>query len=247
MQIFSFFPLYLADETQTTYMMKLKDINEEERPRERLFTKGAEALSNAELLAILLRTGYGKKNVLEISHELLHNACDLTGLSSMSIDKMMEVPGIGKDKAVTITAAFELGRRLASESSTSPRTPITTSKQVYELMAPILKGLDHEECWILYLNRSNIVIFKEKLTSGGLSSTSIDTNMIMRKALEKRADGLIMTHNHPSGNPHPGQADIKETERLKKASNTFGISLLDHLIIANGCFYSFADEQITMI
>jgi len=114
-------------------------------------------------------------------------------------------------------------------------------------MAPILKGLDHEECWILYLNRSNIVIIKEKLTSGGLSSTSIDTNMIMRKALEKRADGLIMTHNHPSGNPHPGQADIKETERLKKASNTFGISLLDHLIIANGCFYSFADEQITMI
>ena len=178
MQIFSFFPLYLADKIQTTYMMKLKDINEEERPRERLFTKGAEALSNAELLAILLRTGYGKKNVLEISHELLHNACDLTGLSSMSIDKMMEVPGIGKDKAVTITAAFELGRRFASESSTSPRTPITTSKQVYELMAPILKGLDHEECWILYLNRSNIVIFKEKLTSGGLSSTSIDTNMI---------------------------------------------------------------------
>ena len=102
MQIFSFFPLYLADKIQTTYMMKLKDINEEERPRERLFTKGAEALSNAELLAILLRTGYGKKNVLEISHELLHNACDLTGLSSMSIDKMMEVPGIGKDKAVTI-------------------------------------------------------------------------------------------------------------------------------------------------
>ncbi len=228
-------------------MMKLKEINEEERPRERLFSKGAPALSNAELLAILLRTGYGKKNVLEISMELLHDAGSLTGLSSMSIDRMMEIPGIGRDKGITVSAAFELGRRFASESSMPARAPITESRQVYDIMSPVLKGLDHEECWILYLNRSNIVVFKEKISSGGLSSTAIDTNTVMRKALEKKADGLIMAHNHPSGNPYPGKADMLETERLKKASDAFGISLLDHLVIADGCFYSFVDERVTTI
>ena len=228
-------------------MMKLKELNEEERPRERLASKGAEALSNAELLAILLRTGYGKKNVLEISTELLHKAGNLTGLSVMSLDSMMEIPGIGKDKSISVSAAFELGRRFASESSPSARTPVTSSRQVYDIMIPTLKGLDHEECWVLYLNRSNFVIFREKLFLGGLTSTTIDTSTIMRKALEKRADGLIMVHNHPSGSPYPSKADLKETEKLKKAADIFGISLLDHVIIADGCFYSFADELVTTI
>lgn len=111
-------------------------------------------------------------------------------------------------------------------------------------MHPLLKGLDHEECWILYLNRSNYVIAKEKLSTGGLSSTTFDTNMVVRKALEKKADGLIVVHNHPSGNPYPGSADLKQTAALKKAAGTFEISLMDHIVIADSCFYSFSEERI---
>ena len=111
-------------------------------------------------------------------------------------------------------------------------------------MFPILKGIDHEECLILYLNRANHILYKEKVSIGGLSSTTIDTNSILRKAIEKKADGIIMVHNHPSGNPQPGRADVVETERLKKAAETFSISMLDHVIISDSGYYSFADQMI---
>ena len=141
-------------------------------------------------------------------------------------------------------AAFELGRRFSAEEPTLTRTSITGPAQIYAMMHPLLKGLDHEECWILYLNRSNYVIAKEKLSTGGLSSTTFDTNMVVRKALEKKADGLIVVHNHPSGNPYPGSADLKQTAALKKAAGTFEISLMDHIVIADSCFYSFSEERI---
>lgn len=224
--------------------MKLKELNIEERPRERLIAKGSSALGNAELLAILLRTGSGNKNVLEMSHELLAAAGSLTELSAMSIDKMQAIGGIGKNKAATVTAAFELGRRFAAEGSRSPCRAITNASQIFSIMFPVLKGIDHEECWILYLNRANHVLYKEKVSIGGLSSTTIDTNSILRKAIEKKADGIIMVHNHPSGNPQPGRADVVETERLKKAAETFSISMLDHVIISDSGYYSFADQMI---
>lgn len=224
--------------------MKLKELNIEERPRERLIAKGSSALGNAELLAILLRTGSGKKNVLEMSHELLAAAGSLTELSAMSIDKMQAIGGIGKNKAATVTAAFELGRRFAAEGSRSPCRAITNASQIFSIMFPVLKGIDHEECWILYLNRANHILYKEKVSTGGLSSTTIDTNSILRKAIEKKADGIILVHNHPSGNPQPGKADVVETERLKKAAETFSISMLDHVIISDSCYYSFADQMI---
>lgn len=224
--------------------MKLKELNIEERPRERLIAKGSSALGNAELLAILLRTGSGNKNVLEMSHELLAAAGSLTELSAMSIDKMQAIGGIGKNKAATVTAAFELGRRFAAEGSRSPCRAITTASQIFSIMFPILKGIDHEECWILYLNRANHILYKEKVSTGGLSSTTIDTNSILRKAIEKKADGIILVHNHPSGNPQPGKADVVETERLKKAAETFSISMLDHVIISDSGYYSFADQMI---
>lgn len=231
--------------TSNYIAMKLKELNSEDRPRERLVSKGAEALSNAELLAILLRTGFGAKNVIELSYELLSKAGDLVGLSMMSIDSMMSIPGIGQDKATTIAAAFELGRRFSAESGKGIRTSITSSRQIYDIMIPTMKGLDHEECWIIFLNRANIIISKERLSTGGLSATVIDTNIIIRKALEKKAAGLILVHNHPSGNPHPGTADIRETEKLKKAADTFTLSLLDHIIVCNDSFYSFADETVS--
>lgn len=224
--------------------MKLKELNIEERPRERLIAKGSSALGNAELLAILLRTGSGNKNVLEMSHELLAAAGSLTELSAMSIDKMQAIGGIGKNKAATVTAAFELGRRFAAEGSRSPCRAITNASQIFSIMFPILKGIDHEECWILYLNRANHTLYKEKVSIGGLSSTTIDTNSILRKAIEKKADGIILVHNHPSGNPQPGKADVVETERLKKAAETFSISMLDHVIISDSGYYSFADQMI---
>lgn len=224
--------------------MKLKELNIEERPRERLIAKGSSALGNAELLAILLRTGSGNKNVLEMSHELLAAAGSLTELSAMSIDKMQAIGGIGKNKAATVTAAFELGRRFAAEGSRSPCRAITNASQIFSIMFPILKGIDHEECWILYLNRANHILYKEKVSTGGLSSTTIDTNSILRKAIEKKADGIILVHNHPSGNPQPGKADVVETERLKKAAETFSISMLDHVIISDSGYYSFADQMI---
>lgn len=224
--------------------MKLKELNIEERPRERLIAKGSSALGNAELLAILLRTGSGNKNVLEMSHELLAAAGSLTELSAMSIDKMQAIGGIGKNKAATVTAAFELGRRFAAEGSRSPCRAITDASQIFSIMFPVLKGIDHEECWILYLNRANHILYKEKVSIGGLSSTTIDTNSILRKAIEKKADGIILVHNHPSGNPQPGKADVLETERLKKAAETFSISMLDHVIISDSGYYSFADQMI---
>lgn len=224
--------------------MKLKELNIEERPRERLIAKGSSALGNAELLAILLRTGSGNKNVLEMSHELLAAAGSLTELSAMSIDKMQAIGGIGKNKAATVTAAFELGRRFAAEGSRSPCRAITNASQIFSIMFPVLKGIDHEECWILYLNRANHILYKEKVSTGGLSSTTIDTNSILRKAIEKKADGIILVHNHPSGNPQPGRADVVETERLKKAAETFSISMLDHVIISDSGYYSFADQMI---
>lgn len=224
--------------------MKLKELNIEERPRERLIAKGSSALGNAELLAILLRTGSGNKNVLEMSHELLAAAGSLTELSAMSIDKMQAIGGIGRNKAATVTAAFELGRRFAAEGSRSPCRAITNASQIFSIMFPVLKGIDHEECWILYLNRANHILYKEKVSTGGLSSTTIDTNSILRKAIEKKADGIILVHNHPSGNPQPGKADVVETERLKKAAETFSISMLDHVIISDSGYYSFTDQMI---
>lgn len=226
--------------------MRMKEIVKEERPRERLLRSGAGALGAAELVAILLRMGNGRQNVLEMAHELLAKAGDLTGLSSMSIEKMVEIPGIGKDKAATLSAAIELGRRFQAEASKAGRVAVTQAKQIYNELIPMLRGLDHEECWVVYLNRSNYIISKERQTSGGLSSTVIDIGTIIRKALEKKSEGIILVHNHPSGNPYPGTSDIKETGKLKKAADTCGISLLDHIIISDGRFYSFADEQMSV-
>ncbi len=225
--------------------MTLKEMNKDDRPRERLVAKGAAALSNAELTAILLRSGGAGVNVLDMSRELLVKAGSLTGLSMMSLDKMMEVRGIGRDKAVIVAAAFELGRRFTAERTGNDDGPVTNPRQVFDLLVPVMKGLDHEECWVLYLNRANRVIGKERLSSGGPVSTIVDTGTILRKALERKARGIILAHNHPSGSPYPGQADIKETQALKEASGTLGISLLDHVIFSDLCYYSFADESVS--
>lgn len=225
--------------------MRIKDLCEDERPREKMMHKGADALSNAELLAILLRTGTGKMNVIDVARELIRSGGDkLNGVAAMSADVLCSIKGIGISKAVTVAAAFELGRRCASEQITDTCSAVSSPKTVFRMMLPILRGLDHEECWVLFLNRANYVIAKEKMSSGGLDSTVLDCHSIARKAIEKKACGLIVVHNHPSGSALPGNADINSTKQLQKVLKTCGISLLDHVIIAEDSYYSFADETL---
>lgn len=225
--------------------MKMKDMCMDDRPREKMIMNGAASLSNAELLAILLRTGTGRYNAVDTARLLLQSAGGkLRDLSAMSIDKICAVEGIGRTKAVTIAAALEIGRRSCSDDSSIEKLSITSPQMAYRKMLPQMKGLLHEECWILYLNRANYVIAKEKVSSGGLDSTTVDVKMIARRALEKLASGAILLHNHPSGNPTPGNADISLTQKLRKALEFFDISLIDHIVVCDDRYYSFADECI---
>ena len=224
--------------------MKIKDLCVDERPREKMLVKGASSLSNAELIAILLRTGTEKRNALEIAQMLLNMAeGSLTKASRMSVDELCRIGGIGPGKAITIGAALELGKRLCSEVPDKTKNIIRQSADVYRELAPGMRGLHHEECWILYLARNNRVIAKERLSIGGQSETIVEVKSVIRRALDVRAASVIISHNHPSGDPHPGNADIKLTQNLKKALETFDISLLDHVIFADGSYYSFSDEM----
>lgn len=226
--------------------MKIKDLCEDERPREKMLDKGPASLSMAELLAIVIRTGTGGRNALETAREVLRaSGNSLTAASAMSVEKLCETEGIGPGKAVSIMAALELGKRFMSEASATDRAPqICSPKDVFMVTYPLLKGKRHEECWVLFLNRANRITGKERISSGGMSETTVDRRIIIRMALEKDASGIILIHNHPSGDPTPGSADIRCTETLRLALRTFDISLLDHVIISDSRYYSFADEQI---
>ena len=225
--------------------MKIKELYHDERPRERLMVNGAESLSNVELLAILLRTGTQRMNAVELARSLLDSSQgSVGGIAAMSMDRLVGLSGVGPAKAATLAAAFELGRRCAGEKTTRGRKMLSSPRAVYNLMIPHMKNLDHEECWVLFLNRANHLIGKEKMSSGGLESTLIDNKSIIRKALEKKASGLILVHNHPSGNPLPGTADITQTRLLKKGLETCDISLIDHVVVAESSYYSFADEEV---
>jgi DNA repair protein RadC len=225
--------------------MKIKELFLDERPRERLLKNGAESLSNVELLAILLRTGTHDKNAVELARTLIGiSEGSLGGIAAMSFDKLLKMSGIGIAKAATLAAAFELGRRCTQENITFDKKSICSPETAYRIMIPHMRNLDHEECWVLYLNRSNYLISKEKMSQGGLESTLIDIKSIIGKALEKKASGVILVHNHPSGNPMPGTSDITQTRLLKKGLETCDISLLDHVVVAESSYYSFADEEV---
>lgn len=228
--------------------MKILDLCADERPREKMIVRGASSLSNAELLAILLRTGTGKKNVLEIAQILLKQADGkLSLLSGQSVDVLCEIDGIGPSKAVTLVAAFELGRRWFSEESAMERRKIASPDDVFRMMFPLLRDLENEECWVVYLNNSNICLGKERLSVGGMESTVLDSKILLRRACEKKASGVILVHNHPSGNSMPSVADINQTRSVKNALKACGISLVDHVIIGLRNYYSFSDETIVEV
>lgn len=228
--------------------MKMSDMGPGERPREKMLSKGADALSEAELLAIILRTGTREMNVVDLSRTVIkEGGGSLVSLSEMTVEKMMEIPGIGSDKAVAITAALELGRRFVSERSGTDKVSITSPGMIYDLMSPLLKGLSREECWAIYLNRANYITGKERICIGDVEGTMIDINKISMNAFAKKSSGVILVHNHPSGNPRAGRQDIAATSSLRKALNVFRIKLLDHIIISDGSFFSFNEDRCTIV
>ncbi len=221
----------------------IKEWRKEERPREKMLERGSAALTDAELLAILLRTGDSHRSALDLARELLEGAGNsLRTLSNLSPEAITGFKGIGSAKAVTLMAAFEAGRRSMLPALTN-ETVITDAQSVLDFMAPFVAHLDHEECWVIFLSRSNRVISRERLSIGGSSSTTIDVKMVVKKAVEKLAGGIILIHNHPSGNAAPGEKDRRVTAALKKAAALLDVALLDHIIVAGNKYYSFCEEE----
>ena len=221
----------------------IKTWSEDERPREKLNAMGAASLSNAELLAILLHSGSAGRTAVDLARELLSEASGkLKNLSEFPFEKLKSVHGIGDAKALSLMALFELARRIQSETPES-QPVIRESATVAQIMGPLLQDLHHEECWAMYLNKANKLISKERVSSGGIDQTSVDIRIIAKRAVEKLSSSVILVHNHPSGNRFPGEADKIQTAALKKALNVFGISLIDHIIIAGKKYYSFSDEN----
>lgn len=228
--------------------MKIKDLCESERPREKMMRFGPASLSDGELIAVLLRSGSRTESALDLSQRLLAmSGGHLTELFNMTPSRMSSIPGIGMVKVASVLAAFELGKRFLSEGTSLQKKPIVTARMVYDLMIPALKGLKHEECWILLLNDCSYLISKVRVTSGGGRSTVIDVRQVVRLALDQSASGIILVHNHPSGNPHPSNADVSQTDSLHKASDACGIDLMDHVVICDDTFFSFSDDRAYIV
>jgi len=222
----------------------IKNWSQDDQPREKLLHKGKAALSDAELVAILIGSGTRNESAVELCKRILAKANNnLSELGKLSIKQLMEFKGIGEAKAISIAAAMELGRRRRGQEALE-KDKITSSASVFELMQPILGELPHEEFWIIYLNNSNKVIRKEQLSKGGITGTLVDVRLVMKNAIELGATGIILVHNHPSGSLKPSLADKKLTAKLKVAGESLDIKVLDHIIITEARYYSFADEEV---
>lgn len=223
--------------------LSIKKWSPGDRPRERFMEKGPRALSDAELVAILIRTGTREEDALAVARNLL----DAIGgsvalLSRSSWPEMAKIKGIGAVKAVTLSAAFELGRRSCLPVSKSGA--IRSASDIAAFMIPLLRDLRHEECWVLYLDGGRKIIGKEQISSGGLNATVVDTRMVLKLALEKLACEMVLVHNHPSGQVIPGKQDRLLTRLLKAAAEAIDVKLIDHLVIGAGKYYSFAEEGL---
>ncbi len=217
---------------------------EDDRPREKFLLKGKSALSDSELLAILISSGSRNESAVQLCQRILALANNnLNQLGKLSLQQLMEFKGIGEAKAISIAAALELGRRRRNEEAVE-LDKITSSKAVFQIMQPIIGELLHEEFWVLYLNNSNKVIHKAQLSKGGMTGTVVDTRIVFKIALEYNAISLILTHNHPSGKMLASESDKEITRKLKLAGKQLDISVLDHIIITESSYYSFADEGI---
>lgn len=217
---------------------------EDDRPREKMLLKGRQALSDAELIAILLGSGTAARSALEVAQDILGSAeNNLHKMGQMTVHDFKKCKGVGDARAVTLCAAIELGRRRQVISS-KQKTKITSSTTAFELLRGDLADLVHEEFYVLYLNRGNFVIDKKQLSIGGMAGTVADGKIIFKAALELNACGIILAHNHPSGNKQPSEQDKRLTRQLKEFGKLVEIEVLDHLIVTADTYYSFADEGI---
>lgn len=224
--------------------MKIKDWNVEDMPRERMLSLGASALSTAELLAILLRTGTRDRNVVEVSRELLYSADNsLVQLSEMPVESMEKINGIGPGKALVLGAAFDLFRRYSLEKDKLPET-IRNAEDAARVLRRLLTADRQEECWCLFLKRSRSLLGYMRISEGGETMTEINIKRIVSRALDLKAASVILSHNHPGGDPRPSIPDIKLTRQLRNALQMFELSLTDHIIMAESSCYSFSMETI---
>jgi DNA repair protein RadC len=224
--------------------ISIKNLAEDDRPREKLLTKGKQALSDAELIAILITSGSRNETAVQLSQRILASySNNLNELAKLSINDLKKFKGIGEAKAITIIAALELGRR-RKEVDVQKQDVVKTSKDAYAHIAPKLSDLPHEEFWILLLNRNNKIIRTELVGRGGVSGTVADVRLILKSAVEHLASSIVLSHNHPSGNLQPSKEDINLTQKVKQAATLFDIQVIDHIIVGDANYYSFADEGL---
>jgi len=224
--------------------MSIKLLAEDDRPREKFLLKGKNSLSDAELLAIIMGSGNREDSAVELARKILsavgnnwHN------LSVLQISDLTKFKGVGEAKAISIVAALEIGRRRAAQE-VPEKIQITNSQDTYKILAPFLADLQTEEFWAVFLNQNNRIIGKSRLSSGGINQSVVDIRILFKTALEHFATGLVVAHNHPSGNLKPSQEDLKITKQIAEAGKILNIQLLDHLILAQNSYLSFADENL---
>jgi len=222
----------------------IRDWSLDDRPREKMLAKGAQILSNAELLALLIGSGNQGESAVHLMQRLLASVGNnMAKLHTMALEKLMDWKGIGPAKAVKIKVALEVWKRIQLEIP-KEQLQFSQSKDVYQLFQPVLSFLEHEEFWVAYLNHQNRVIVHQCLSKGGIASTTVDVRLLLRKALEVGATSIIIAHNHPTGNLQPSRADKLLTAEIQKATKVIDIQLLDHLIVSENGYFSFADENM---
>jgi len=218
--------------------------SDDDRPREKLILKGRAAISDAELVAILIGSGSRIESAVELSKRILSSVDNnLNALGKLSLAQLLNFKGIGEAKAIAIIAALELGRRRRGEEAAELKK-ITSSKMIFEMMQPLIGELPHEEFWIIYVNNSNVILSKSQLSKGGITATLVDVRLILKHALEIGATGMVLCHNHPSGNLKASEADLKITKKIKLAAESLDITILDHIIIGEHGYLSFTDKGI---
>ncbi len=234
----------MASVNEAPAKLSIPEWSAADRPRERMLAQGAKALSDAELIAILIRSGTPKDSALDLARVLLNKADnDLHKLAALSVAELMKVKGVGEAKALSVAAALELGQR-RRDTVLEVRPLIASSQHAFDLLQPLVADLPHEEFWLLLLDRGNRLLERTKVSQGGMHGTVADPKLIFRSALEKRASSVILCHNHPSGQLRPSQEDIVLTKKLVEGGRFLDIVVQDHLIVATTGYYSFADNGL---
>jgi len=222
--------------------LKIKDLAIEDRPREKLLKRGVMSLSDAEIIALLIGSGSRKESAVELGQKILVDSQNnLNELGRHTVHDLQKYNGIGEAKAVIIVAAMELGKR-RKISEIIDKVQITSSRNVFERFHPYMQDLLHEEFWVVYMNRANKIVDEYRISEGGTSGTVVDVKKVIKRALEKNSSTIILCHNHPSGNIQPSKSDAQVTQKLKQAAQFMEMQLLDHLVIGQGKYFSFADE-----